>query len=317
MDQELPLFPDQASTIAPEVDALFLFILGVALVFTALIFALVIVFAVKYRRRPGRQEGIQVKPTPWLEITWIAVPLLLCFVMFFWGARLYFSQLRPPSDALDVYVVGRQWMWKLQHAEGPSEINELHVPVGRAVRLSMTSQDVIHSFFVPAFRMKMDVLPGRTTTAWFQPTRTGRYHLFCAEYCGTKHSGMVGRVIVMELADYERWLSGETGGAGLAAGGERLFLALGCATCHASGSQARGPSLENLFGKMVTLRDGRTVEADEAYVRESILDPAAKIVAGFEPLMPSYRVQLNEEDVIKLIAYLKTLKSGPETRSVK
>ena len=314
MDQELPLFPDQASTIAPEVDALFLFILGVALVFTALIFALVIVFAVKYRRRPGRQEGEQVKPTPWLEITWIAVPLMLCLAMFFWGARLYFTQQRPPSDALDVYVVGRQWMWKLQHAEGPSEINELHVPVGRAVRLNLTSQDVIHSFFVPAFRIKMDVLPGRTTTAWFQPTRTGRYHLFCAEYCGTKHSGMVGRVIVMELADYERWLAGETGGAGLAAGGERLFLALGCATCHTSDSQARGPSLDNLFGKMVTLRDGRTVEADEAYVRESILDPGAKLVAGFEPLMPSYRAQLNEEDVIKLIAYLKTLKAGPAVK---
>jgi cytochrome c oxidase subunit II len=317
MDQDLPLFPDQASTIAPEVDALFLFILGVALVFTALIFALVIVFAVKYRRRPHRQEGDQVQPTPWLEITWIAVPLLLCLAMFFWGARLYFTQQRPPSDALDVYVVGRQWMWKLQHAEGPSEINELHVPVGRAVRLNLTSQDVIHSFFVPAFRMKMDVLPGRTTTAWFQPTRTGRYHLFCAEYCGTKHSGMVGRVIVMELADYERWLSGATSGAGLAAGGERLLLALGCATCHASDSQARGPSLDNLFGKPVTLRDGRTVEADEAYVRESILDPAAKLVAGFEPLMPSYRAQLNEEDVIKLIAYLKTLKAGPEPRVVK
>jgi cytochrome c oxidase subunit 2 len=317
MDQDLPLFPEQASTIAPEVDALFLFILGVTLVFTALIFALVIVFAVKYRRRPHRQEGAQIKPTPWLEAIWIAVPLALCLGMFVWGARLYFTQQRPPSDALDVTVVGRQWMWKLQHAEGPSEINELHVPVGRAVRLNLTSQDVIHSFFVPAFRIKMDALPGRTTTAWFQATRTGRYHLFCAEYCGTKHSGMVGRVIVMEMADYERWLSGGTSGAGLAAGGERLFLALGCATCHTADSQARGPSLENLFGRPVTLRDGRTVEADEAYVRESILDPGAKIVAGFEPLMPSYRAQLNEEDLIKLIAYLRTLKAGPETRSVK
>jgi cytochrome c oxidase subunit II len=317
MDQDLPLFPDQASTIASEVDALFFFIAAVCLVFTALIFALVIVFAVKYRRRPQRQEGAQVTPTPWLEITWIAVPLVLCLAMFFWGARLYFTQQRPPSDALDVYVVGRQWMWKLQHAAGPSEINELHVPIGRPVRLILTSQDVIHSFFVPAFRIKMDVLPGRTTTAWFQATKTGQYHLFCAEYCGTKHSGMVGRVIVMEMADYERWLSGGTSGAGLAAAGERLFLGLGCAACHASDSQTRGPSLDNLFGKSVTLRDGRTVEADEAYVRESILDPGAKVVAGFEPLMPSYRAQLNEEDVIKLIAYLKTLKSGPETRSVK
>jgi cytochrome c oxidase subunit II len=317
MDQDLPLFPEQASTLAPQVDALFLFILAVTLVFTALIFSLVLVFAVKYRRRPGRQEGAQVRPTPWLEAIWIGVPLALCLVMFVWGARLYFAQTRPPSDALDVYVIGRQWMWKLQHAQGPSEINELHVPIGRPIRLTMTSQDVIHSFFVPAFRIKQDVLPGRYVTTWFQPTRTGQYHLFCAEYCGTKHSGMVGRVVVMEMADYERWLSGGTSGSGLAAAGEKLFLSLGCLPCHSSDSQARGPSLDNLFGRTVTLRDGRTVEADEAYVRESILDPAVRVVAGFEPLMPSYRAQLNEEDLIKLLAYLKTLKTGPETRAVK
>jgi cytochrome c oxidase subunit 2 len=317
MDSDLPLFPDQASTLAPQVDGLFFFILAVTVFFTALIFVLVLVFAVKYRRKPDRQEGAKVRATLWLEVVWIGIPLGLCLVMFLWGARIYFSQQRPPSDALDVYVVARQWMWKLQHAEGPSEINELHVPIGRPIRLTMASQDVIHSFFVPAFRIKMDVVPGRYSTAWFQPTRTGEYHLFCAEYCGTKHSGMTGRVVVMEMADYERWLSGGTSGAGLAAAGERLFLGLGCATCHTSDSQARGPSLDNLFGKTVTLRDGRAVEADDAYVRESILDPAAKVVAGFEPLMPSYRAQLNEEDVIKLLAYLKTLKTGAETRSVK
>jgi|SRR5688572_21937035 len=317
MDTELPLFPEQASTFAPGVDALFLFIAGVTVIFTALVFALVLVFAIRYRRRPGRATGTPVRPNPWLEVAWIAVPLALCLVMFFWGARLYFSQIRPPSDALEVTVVGRQWMWKLQHAEGPSEINELHVPVGRPVRLTMTSQDVIHSFFVPAFRIKMDVLPGRTVTAWFQATRTGQYHLFCAEYCGTKHSAMVGRVVVMEMADYERWLAGGTGGATLAGSGERLFLALGCATCHTAGAQARGPSLENLFGKTVTLKDGTTAVADEAYVRESILDPAVRVVAGFEPLMPSYRAQLNEEDLIKLVAYLRTLTSGPEAREIK
>ena len=317
MDSDLPLFPTQASTIAPEVDALFLFIAGVVLVFTLLVFALVIVFAVRYRRRSEADTGALVPVRLGLEITWIAVPLVLCLGMFGWGARLYFTQVRPPSDALDVYVVARQWMWKLQHAEGPSEINELHVPRGRPVRLTMTSQDVIHSFFVPAFRIKMDVLPGRYVNAWFQATRTGEYHLFCAEYCGTKHSGMIGRVIVMEPAEYERWLAGGTSGSGLASAGERLFLALGCATCHASGTQARGPSLENLFGKTVTLRDGTTVVADEPYVRESILDPAVKIVKGFEPLMPAYRTQLHEEDLIKLIAYLKTLTTPPDARSVK
>jgi cytochrome c oxidase subunit 2 len=181
----------------------------------------------------------------------------------------------------------------------------------------MTSQDVIHSFFVPAFRLKMDVLPGRYVVAWFQASKPGQYHLFCAEYCGTKHSGMIGRVIVMEPADYARWLAGGTSGGSLAAAGERLYLALGCATCHAPGPTARGPALENLFGRTILLRDGTTVTADEAYVRESILDPAAKMVSGFEPIMPVYRAQLNEEDLIKLVAYLKTLTTAAETRSVK
>ncbi|HVE38578.1 MAG TPA: cytochrome c oxidase subunit II [Planctomycetota bacterium] len=316
MDSDLPLFPTQASTMAPEVDALFFFISAVVVAFAALVFALVIVFAVRYRRRTPSASGALVQPNYWLEAAWIGVPLVLCLVIFAWGARLYFRQARPPSDVLDVYVLGRQWMWKLQHAEGPSEINELHVPLGRPIRLTMTSQDVIHSFFVPAFRLKMDVVPGRYVNAWFQATRTGEYHLFCAEYCGTKHSGMIGRVIVLQPADYERWLAGGTSGPGLAAAGERLFQSLGCATCHAEG-QSRGPTLANLFGRTITLRDRSTVVADEAYVRESILDPNVKLVAGFEPVMPAYRAQVNEEDLIKLVAYLKTLTAGPETRSVK
>jgi cytochrome c oxidase subunit 2 len=317
MDSDLPLFPTQASTLAPEVDALFIFLIAVTIVFTTLIFTLVAVFAVRYRRRSLTATAALVRPKAWLEVTWIAVPLVICLLVFVWGARLYVAQALPPSDALDVYVVGRQWMWKIQHVEGPSEINELHVPIGRPVRLTMTSQDVIHSFFVPAFRIKTDVLPGRYVKAWFQATRPGQYHLFCAEYCGTKHSGMVGRVVVLEAADYERWLAGGTGGASLAAAGERLYLALGCAACHGPDAPTRGPSLENLFGRAVSLRDGRTVIADEAYVRESILDPAAKVVAGFEPVMPVYRTQLDEEDLIKLVAYLKTLTSAPDTRSVK
>ena len=308
MNSEFPLFPERASSLASRVDALTLYLAIVSVFFATLIFAFVVVFAVKYRRRSDRPMAERVPASTLLEIVWMVIPLGLMLVMFFWGARLYFWTYRAPSNAMDVYVVGRQWMWKLQHAEGVSEINELHVPLGRPIRLVMTSQDVIHSFFVPAFRIKQDVLPGRYTTTWFEPTRPGEYHLFCAEYCGTKHSGMTGRVVVLEQSRYEKWLAGGLSGESLAAGGQRLFYSLGCATCHAPGSQQRGPTLDNLFGKTVRLRDGQTVVADEAYLRESILDPGVKVVAGFEPVMPVYRGTVSEEDVLKLIAYLKSLR---------
>jgi cytochrome c oxidase subunit 2 len=309
MNSELPLFPERASTFATHVDALTFYLLSVTVFFTLLIFMLVIVFAIKYRRRTERPMSDRIRTNIPLEIAWMAIPLGLTMVMFVWGARLYFQSYRAPSNAMDVYVVGKQWMWKLQHAEGVAEINELHVPLGRPIRLIMTSQDVIHSFFVPAFRIKQDVLPGRYTTTWFEATRPGEYHLFCAEYCGTKHSGMTGRVVVLEEAGYERWLAGGVSGESLAAGGQRLFQSLGCAACHADEAPLRGPRLENLFGRSVLLRDGRTVLADEAYLRESILDPGAKITAGFEPIMPVYRGQVSEEDLLKLIAYMKSLRS--------
>jgi len=226
-------------------------------------------------------------------------------VIFAWGAVVYFKGRTPPSDSTEVYVVAKQWMWKLEHAEGQREINELHVPVGRDVKLIMTSQDVIHSFFVPAFRMKQDVLPGRYTVAWFRATKAGTYHLFCAEYCGTQHSGMIGSIVVLEPAQYEAWMSGGTGGP-LSATGEKIFAELGCVTCHRSDSQGRGPNLQGLFGKPVQLEDGRMITADENYVRESILDPGAKVVKGFKPVMPTFQGLVSEEQLNALVAYVKS-----------
>jgi cytochrome c oxidase subunit 2 len=313
MDTEFRLFPDQASSAAAGIDHLFFYLLSVATFFTGLIFLLVIVFSVKYRRRPGRETGVQVRPRVLLELTWIAIPMILVMIMFFWGASAYFPIYRSPSNALDVYVVARQWMWKIQHAEGNTEINGLHVPLGKPIRLTMTSQDVIHSFYVPAFRVKQDVLPGRYTTIWFQPTKLGEYHLFCAEYCGTKHSGMVGRVVVLSPADYERWLAGGISPGSLASGGRRLFLSLGCADCHSGTVGARGPNIVGLFGSRVRLERGEEIVADESYIRESILDPAAKIVGGFQPIMPPFRGRVSEEELIQLVAYVKSLGASEQT----
>jgi len=307
VDTEFRIFPRRASTLAGDVDDLYLFLVGVTVFFTVLIFTLVITFAVKYRRRPGREHGVQTSSNTTLEIVWMLIPLGLCMVMFFWGAKLYFGIYRAPSDALDVYVVAKQWMWKLQHAEGASEIDELHVPINRPVRLTMTSQDVIHSFYVPEFRIKQDVLPNSYTTIWFQATRPGEYHLFCAEYCGTKHSGMTGRVVVMSEPEYQAWLAAGISQGGLASEGHRLFLSLGCSTCHTDSTDARAPRLTGLFGTRVLLSDGGGVVADEAYLRESILDPEAKVVYGFQPIMPKFRGRLTEEELIKLVAYVKSL----------
>jgi cytochrome c oxidase subunit 2 len=232
-------------------------------------------------------------------------------VIFLWGAVIYFKERTPPRGATEVYVVAKQWMWKLQHEEGQREINELHVPVGRDVKMILTSQDVIHSFYVPAFRIKQDVLPGRYTTAWFHPTKAGTYHLFCAEYCGSQHSGMIGQVVVLEPAQYQAWLSGGGAAGSMASNGQNLFLQLGCATCHRSDTQGRGPNLAGLFGSPVQLEDGRVVTADENYVRESILTPGAKIVSGFKPIMPAFQGLVSEEQLNALVAYVKSLNQNP------
>jgi cytochrome c oxidase subunit II len=308
MFDNFPLWPQRASTAAGNVDALFIFLLIVSGLMTLLIFVAIVYFAARYRHRPGVQAE-QIEGSTPLELTWSIIPLGVFMVIFAWGAVVYFHGRTPPRDSTEVYVVAKQWMWKLEHAEGQREINELHVPVGRDVKLIMTSQDVIHSFYVPAFRMKQDVLPGRYTMAWFHATKAGTYHLFCAEYCGTQHSGMIGSIVVLEPAQYEAWMSGGSTGP-LSATGEKLFAELGCVTCHRSDTQGRGPNLQGVFGKPVQLEDGRIVTADENYVRESILDPGAKVVKGFKPVMPTFQGLVSEEQVNALIAYVKSLASA-------
>lgn len=306
-----PVFPEQASSFASRVDHLYFFLVALTVFFTLLIASLIAVFAVQYRRRSeDYRPGHVVEPKA-LEIAWIAVPLAIVVVVFFWSAHLYISMNRPPANAVDVYVVGKRWMWKVQHITGQREINELHVPVGRPVKLIMTSEDVIHDVFVPAFRVKADVIPGRYTNLWFQPTKPGRYHLFCAEYCGTRHSGMTGEVIVMEPNDYQTWLSGGAPEGSLATTGAKLFTDLACNTCHRPDAQGRGPVLEGLFGKTVTLQNGETVTVDEAYVRESILTPAAKITRGFQPIMPTFQGIVSEEQLLALVEYVKSLQALP------
>ncbi|HEY1265858.1 MAG TPA: cytochrome c oxidase subunit II [Candidatus Binatia bacterium] len=307
MWQNLPLFPQQASTMAPRVDALFFFLIALSLFFGLLIAFLIVYFAVKYRRRPGRERGVSVAPNIWLEIFWTAVPFGITMVLFFWGATVFFDQTQPPVGAMDITVVGRQWMWKLQHPEGPREIDELHVPIGRPVKLTMTSEDVIHDFFVPAFRVKMDVIPGRYTTLWFEATKEGEYPIRCSQYCGTQHSGMLGRVVAMTPTDYQQWLGGGASGVSAAQAGQNLFERLGCAACHKSEGTSQGPSLAGLFGKAVKLQGGKTVVADEGYIRESILEPQAKIVAGFQPVMPTFKGLVSEEGILQIIAYIKSL----------
>jgi cytochrome c oxidase subunit 2 len=306
----LPLFPVEASTMAGKVDALYFFLVAVSAFFVIVIAALVIFFSIRYRRRAHDDVGGKVVPSLALELTWTIIPLGLGLVMFAWGANVYFSEARPPAETLDIYVVGKQWMWKFQHLDGQREINELHVPVGRAVRLTGTSEDVIHSFFVPAFRLKADVIPGRYTTLWFNATKIGRYHLFCAEYCGTKHSGMIGTIIVMAPPQYEAWLAGGGGEGSMSSQGQKAFQDLACITCHRADGQGRGPVLDGVYLSKVSLDNGQIVVADEAYIRESILSPSAKIVAGFQPIMPTFQGLVSEEQLLALIEYIKSLK-GP------
>ncbi len=310
-----PLLPPQASDVARSVDHLMLFALSGLVFFSALIAVLVLVFMVKYRRRHAGETGVDIYETNpkayVLEIVWSVIPLVLLLVLFGWGTKVFFEQNRPPAGAAQYWVTGRQWMWKIQHPNGRREINELHVPVGQAIQLRMISEDVIHDFFVPAFRIHVDVLPSRYTTYWFKANKTGEFHLFCGQYCGAEHSKMVGRVVVMEPREYEAWLAGEpVGGAvGAVASGEQLFVSKSCNTCHHPDSSARAPILNGLFGKEVTLQDGTKVTVNEDYVRESILNPAAKIVQGYQPVMPTFKGQVTEEELIQLVNYVKTLKA--------
>jgi cytochrome c oxidase subunit 2 len=299
------LWPEQASTIAGKTDALYIFLVANTVFFTVLVAAMVIGFSIKYRKSKN-PIATQIEGSVPLEIFWSAVPLGIAMVIFVWSALLYFDYMRAPRDSMEVYVTGKQWMWKMQHPSGAREINQLHVPVNTNVRLTMISQDVLHSFFVPAFRVKHDVLPNRYTYVWFNATKTGTFQIFCAEYCGTKHSGMIGEVVVMEPAAYQLWLSGGTGGS-LAQSGEKLFSSLGCVTCHSGESGARGPNLQGIYGTPQKLADGRTVVVNDDYIRESVLNPQAKLVAGFGPIMPTFSGQISEEGLMQVVAYVKSL----------
>lgn len=334
---DFPLFPEQASTFAGPIDALYGVLIALSLIFGGILPFIILYLMVRYHRSQKADRTNQPEGSLPLELTWTIIPLVLVLGVFFWGAFLYIDIRTPPERNLEIYVIGKQWMWHAQHSNGKRENNELHVPINQPVKLVMTSQDVIHSFYIPAFRVKQDVLPGRYTTMWFEATQTGEYHLFCAEYCGTEHSRMVGRVVAMSLADYERWLTtpgeiilpdGSAGAGGgdstlipsigdpMALAGAQLFTNLGCVGCHRDDGAGIGPSMVGLYGVETRMQDGSLVTADENYLRESILNPGAKTVAGYANVMPSYDGQLSEDQLNQLIAYIKSL-SDSESASTR
>ena len=306
------LFPPQASTSAHEVDTLFFALTLISLFFIAVIFLPILFFCVKYRRGSSADRSNPSSGSNLVELGWTTLPTLMGLAIFSWGAVDYFRIERRPANAIEVDVVGKQWMWKVQHAEGKREINELHVPVDSTIALTLISQDVIHSFFVPAFRVKQDVVPGKYTSQWFKPTRTGEYHIFCSQYCGTQHAQMIGRVVVMQPRAYENWLKTGEQTESILRAGERLFHDRGCSGCHALNSQFHAPLLQGLYRKPVPLADGTMVTADDQYLRDSILQPAKQITAGYDNIMPSFSGHLTEEEIMQLIAYVKAIgKQGP------
>jgi cytochrome c oxidase subunit 2 len=298
------ILEQSASSMAHRVDLLFTSMLLLTGIVALGVLVAIVFFSVRYRHGARVSRG-NVQRKLGVEIAWTVIPLLLFIAIFAWAARDFVTLYTPPADALPVYVVAKQWMWKLQHRSGRREINELHVPLGQPVRLVMTSQDAIHSFYVPAFRLKQDVLPGRYTSLWFTATQVGEFRLFCAEYCGSQHSQMIGRVVVMQPAEYARWASEGATSPSLAQYGFARFRELGCSGCHAAGSSVHAPSLRGLIGREVHLQDGRTLVADENYIRDSILLPKKDVVAGFKPVMPSFAGQVSEEDIQALIAYIR------------
>jgi len=305
--QSLPFQPDQASSIAKSVDYLYFFLTAITLFFTVLIFLTIFYFMIKYRRRSPDERPKAIEGSLPLEVLWTAIPTVLVAVVFVWSSTLYFRNSEAPKGSLEIFVTGKQWMWKAEHPEGQREINELHVPLGRPVKLTMTSEDVIHDFFVPAFRVKKDVLPGRYTSLWFEPTQVGTFHLFCAQYCGAFHAGMIGAIIVQEPDAYASWLAGGAPGESIEQAGAKVYQGSGCGTCHVDDGSGLGPSLLGVFGHPVHLTTGETVTADDAYMRESILLPKAKVVLGYNPIMPSFQGQVTEEQLNNLVAYLRTL----------
>lgn len=308
---QVPLFPEQASTIAPRVDGVTGLLVAVSGFFTLLICFLIFYFFIKYRRRSPDEYPHPVVESTRLEIIWTLVPLAISLFIFSYGTRVFIDQVTPPEDAMDIYVVGKQWMWHVQHLNGQRENQELHVPVGKPVRLIMASQDVIHNFAIPAFRVKMDVIPGRYTVLWFQATKPGKYHFFCAEYCGTNHSRMVGWVHVMEQEAFGKWLNSPQAEGSLASEGRQLFYKLECVTCHSSNALARAPVLESIYGQTVPLEGGGKARVDDAYLHDAIRNPQKHIRQGFSPIMPSYPAsKVSQRDLNKLIAFIRFLGPG-------
>ena len=302
----IPLFPAQASTFAADVDKLYFLILAVTSFFAIAVVIFVAVFAVKYRDETGTKVGAPIHGSIPLELAWSFIPFVIAIGIFAYATVVYFELVRPPAETLQIYSTGKRWMWRFQHIGGRSEINELHLPKGRPVKITFTSEDVLHDLSIPAFRVKADAIPGRYSEIWFEPSQAGSFHLFCAEYCGTSHSGMIGRVVVMEPAEYQAWLSGNDGQP-LAVRGQQLFQQLACVTCHLNDGTGRGPSLAGVPGSTVELANGSKVVADEGYIRESILMPQVKLVSGFQPVMPTFQGLVNEEGVMALIEYIKSL----------
>jgi cytochrome c oxidase subunit 2 len=303
------LFPTQASTLAPEVDNLYLGVISITAFFAIGVVVCVTYFAIKYRDRTGNKVGAPITGSVPLELGWSLIPFFIAIGIFVWASVVFFHIVRAPDQTLEIYSTGKRWMWRFQHIDGQREINELHVPVGRAVRVVFTSEDVLHDLFIPAFRVKADAIPGRYSAIWFEATKVGEYHLFCAEYCGTNHSGMIGTVYVMEQADYQAWLSGggATAGGTMPQRGEALFTELACVTCHLPDGTGRGPSLVGLYGSQVTLDSGEVVTADESYLRESILTSQARTVKGSERIMPTFQGLITEDGVASLIEYIKSM----------
>ncbi len=306
---DFAVIPPEASKIAPQVDALLVFMTLVSLVGLTLVALLVTTFSILYRRERN-PVATQIEGSTLLEATWTIIPLGLFLVMFVWGSVLYFRIYTPPPNAMNIYVVGKQWMWKAEHPGGQHEINSLHVPIGQPVQLTLISQDVFHSFSLPAFRVKREAIPGRYTTVWFEATEVGTYHLFCSQYCGTSHSAMIGNVVVMTPDDYKKWLDSSTSGVSLAQNGERLFASLSCTACHNGRPDARGPSLANVYGSKLTLSNGEHVQVDDEYLRQAILNPSAHITQGYAPIMPTYQGQISEEGIFSLVEYIKGLDSN-------
>ena len=314
----IPLRPPAASTVAEGVDKLYFALTLISLFFTVLIFGVIFYFMIKYRRKS--EDEIPPEKTedhlP-LELTWTLIPVLICAVIFVWGSMLYFQNSRPPKASMEIFVVGKQWMWHIQHPEGVREIDELHVPVNTPVKITMTSQDVIHDFYIPAFRVKKDALPGRYTSIWFQATKVGTYHLFCAQYCGMDHSAMIGWVYVMSPNDYAAWLAGGAKYESMAQTGQRLFNQYGCVSCHQADGTGRAPSMAGLYGRTEKLRNGETKVVDEALIRQAIVNPNSILLPNYPPIMPTYQGQINEEQVLELIAYVKSLGSEERTTNGK